>query len=205
MTTTTTTTPTTTTTTTTTDLPADLHVALDRVADALTAIFAGDPAPYAALWAPGTQPTLFGAWGPTEKGHDAVVNTFDWVASRFSDGLGCRPCYEVVDWSGDLAYTVGHEEVQVRVDGGPPVAHDPARHPCPAAGRRRVAARAPPCRPSPGGPATLNTRARQSARARSMTVASLGVPVPGCFDDVCGVTAPGLPSSSGDRHRERPL
>ena len=121
MTTPTATTPTATTpTTTTTDLPADLHVALDRVADALTAIFTGDPAPDAALWAPGTQPTLFGAWGPTEKGHDSVVTTFDWVASRFSDGIGCRPCYEVVDWSGDLAYTVGHEEVQVRVDGGPP-------------------------------------------------------------------------------------
>ena len=50
-----------------------------------------------------------------------VVTTFDWVASRFSDGIGCRPSYEVVDWSGDLAYTVGHEEVQVRVDGGPSV------------------------------------------------------------------------------------
>jgi hypothetical protein len=81
-------------TATTTDLPADLHVTLDRVADALTAIFTGDPAPYAALWAPGTQPTLFGAWGPTEKGHDAVVTTFDWVASRFSDGIGCRPRYK---------------------------------------------------------------------------------------------------------------
>jgi ketosteroid isomerase-like protein len=110
--------------TTTTDLPTvlpdDLRAALDRVAAALTAMFTGDPAPYAALWAPGAQPTLFGAWGPTEKGHEAVVTTFDWVASRFSDGAGCRPRYEVVDWSGDLAYTVGHEDVEVCVDGGPP-------------------------------------------------------------------------------------
>ena len=63
-------------TATTTDLPADLRLALDRVAAALSAMFAGDPAPYAALWAPGAQPTLYGAWGPTEKGHDAVVRTF---------------------------------------------------------------------------------------------------------------------------------
>ena len=50
-------------------LPDDLRAALDRVADALTAVFAGDPAPYAALWALGAPPTLFGAWGPIEKGH----------------------------------------------------------------------------------------------------------------------------------------
>jgi ketosteroid isomerase-like protein len=101
-------------------LPDDLRAALDRVADALAAIFTGDPAPYAALWAPGTRPTLFGAWGPIEKGHDAVVGTFTWVASRFSDGVRCRPRYDVVDCSGDLAYTVGFEEGEVRVDGGPP-------------------------------------------------------------------------------------
>jgi ketosteroid isomerase-like protein len=101
-------------------VPADLRTALDRVADALAAMFTGDPAPYAALWAPGEQPTLFGAWGPTEQGHEAVVRTFPWVASRFSAGAACRPRYEVVDWSGDLAYTVGFEEGELRVDGGPP-------------------------------------------------------------------------------------
>jgi ketosteroid isomerase-like protein len=100
-------------------VPADLRVALDRVADALAAMFTGDPAPYAALWAPGEQPTLFGAWGPTEQGHEAVLRTFTWVGSRFSDGSACRPRYRVVDWSGDLAYTVGVEEGEVRVDSGP--------------------------------------------------------------------------------------
>lgn len=106
--------------TTTPTVPADLLAALDRVSDALTAMFAGEPAPYAALWAAGEQPTLFGAWGPIERGHDAVVRTFDWVASRFSGGAACRPRYDVVDWSDDLAYTVGFEEVEVRVDGGAP-------------------------------------------------------------------------------------
>ena len=102
------------------NVPADLQAALDRVGEALAAMFTGDPAPYAALWAPGEQPTLFGAWGPTEQGHAAVVRTFTWVGSRFSDGVACRPRYRVVDWSGDLAYTVGVEEGEVRVDGGPP-------------------------------------------------------------------------------------
>jgi ketosteroid isomerase-like protein len=101
-----------------TDLPADLHAALDRVADALAAMFTGDPEPYATLWAPGHQPTLFGAWGPCDKGHQTLMTTFRWVASRFSDGQSCRPRYRVVDWSGDLAYTVGFEEGEVRVDGG---------------------------------------------------------------------------------------
>jgi ketosteroid isomerase-like protein len=103
-----------------TDLPIDLRTALDRLADALAAMFTGDPAPYAALWASGEQPTLFGAWGTAEQGHDALVTTFRWVASRFSDGTARRPRYRVVDWSGDLAYTVGFEEGEVRVDGGPP-------------------------------------------------------------------------------------
>ena len=101
-------------------VPDDLRVALDRLADALRSIFTGDPAPYAALWAPGAQPTLFGAWGTVERGHDAVTRTFTWVASRFSDGEDCRPNHLVVDWSGDLAYAAGFEEGQARVDGGPP-------------------------------------------------------------------------------------
>ena len=106
-------------TTPTVVLPADLHAFLDRVADALAAIFRGDPAPYAALWANGEQPTLFGAWGPSEQGRAALVSTFAWVGSRISDG-DCRPRYRVIDWSGELAYTVGFEEGEVRVDGGPP-------------------------------------------------------------------------------------
>ena len=96
------------------NVPADLQAALDRVGEALAAMFTGDPAPYAALWAPGEQPTLFGAWGPTEQGHAAVVRTFTWVGSRFSDGVACRPRYRVVDWSGDLAYTVGVEVAVLR-------------------------------------------------------------------------------------------
>src|SRR3712207_8515150 len=47
----------------------------------------------------------------------SVTRTFEWVGSRFSDGE-LVPRYEVVDVSGDLAYTVGSEHGVVRIDGG---------------------------------------------------------------------------------------
>ena len=91
--------------------------ALERVADGLAAMAAGNPGPYAACWADSADVTLFGAWGPIEKGHHAVTRTFEWVGSRFSDGE-LVPRYEVVDVSGDLAYTVGLEQGTVRIDDG---------------------------------------------------------------------------------------
>ena len=160
--------------------PADLQAALDRVADALAAMLAGDPAPYAALWADGAQPTLFGAWGTVEKGHEAVTSTFTWVGSRFSDGTSRPLRYVTVDWSEDLAYTVGFEEAEVRVDGGPPA---PMTLRVTHVLRRRAH----------GGSSTaMPTIRRRTLESRS---------TPG----VCGVMALDLPSSSGDRHRQRPL
>ncbi len=105
------------TTTSVTDLPPAFARALDRVADALNAMFVGDPRPYAACWAPSDEATLFGAWGPVEKGHGPVTTTFDWVGSRFSGGTVSTD-YEVVGVGGDLAYTVGFERGRCRVDGG---------------------------------------------------------------------------------------
>ena len=91
--------------------------ALERVADGLAAMAVGNPGPYAACWADSAGVTLFGAWGPIEKGHHAVTRAFEWVGSRFSDGE-LVPRYEVVDVSGDLAYTVGLEQGTVRIDDG---------------------------------------------------------------------------------------
>src|SRR6185295_11441085 len=98
---------------TTTTLPQDLAEMLDRVAAALGALGEGDPAPYAALWADSPDVTLFGAWGPMDRGHDTVTSTFRWVGSRFSGG-------PIVP-SDDVAYTVGTEQGTVRIDGGEPV------------------------------------------------------------------------------------
>lgn len=103
--------------TTTTTIPPDLAATLDDLAAALAAIGGGDPRPYAALWSDSPDVTLFGAWGPVERGHDAVTSTFTWVASRFSDGH-LAPHHDVVGVSANLAYTVGTEHGEVRVDGG---------------------------------------------------------------------------------------
>jgi ketosteroid isomerase-like protein len=96
---------------------AGLEEALERLAAALAAIGSGDPAPYAALWADGPDVTLFGAWGPVERGHADVTRTFEWVGSRFSDGA-LTPRHDVLHADGDLAVTVGFEHGDVRVDGG---------------------------------------------------------------------------------------
>jgi ketosteroid isomerase-like protein len=96
-----------------------LAQALEQVEDGLGAMASGDPAPYAACWAEDDDVTLFGAWGPIEKGYDAVARTFTWVGSRFSDGT-LRSTHDVVHQSGDLACTVGSEHGVVRVDGGEP-------------------------------------------------------------------------------------
>lgn len=82
------------------DLPDHVHRdfsrALDRVADALADMGAGSPGRYAACWARSDDATLFGAWGPIEKGHGPVTQTFEWVGSRFSGGQ-LIPEYQVVD------------------------------------------------------------------------------------------------------------
>ena len=104
---------------TTTTLPQDLAEMLDRVAVALGTLGRGDPAPYAALWADSPDVTLYGAWGPMDRGHDTVTTTFRWVGGRFSGGP-MVPTNDLVAVSGDLAYTVGTERGTVRVDGGEP-------------------------------------------------------------------------------------
>ncbi len=101
------------------EVPAELQRTLDRLAQALAAMGKGDPDPYAALWPNDPDVTLFGAWGPIERGHDAVTSTFSWVASRFSAGA-LVPRHDVIKVSGDLAYTAGFEEGEVRIDGGAP-------------------------------------------------------------------------------------
>jgi ketosteroid isomerase-like protein len=93
--------------------------ALDRLAEAIAAIGAGDPEPYKAWWADSDDVTLFGAWGPIEKGTPALIATFDWVGRRFTSGR-LDSAYEVVETSGDLAYTVGFERGEVSIDGGAP-------------------------------------------------------------------------------------
>jgi len=97
-----------------------LDRAMRRVEDAVMTIRSGDPQPYIDCWADDPDVTLFGAWGPIERGHPALTSTFRWVGSRFtgySGGGGVDNA--VVHASGDLAYTVGFERGPASVDGGP--------------------------------------------------------------------------------------
>jgi len=96
---------------------AGLAETLERLAAALAAMGSGDPAPYAEFWADGPDVTLFGAWGPIERGHGDVTRTFGWVGTRFSDGA-LVPRYDVIHADGDLAVTVGFEHGDVRIDDG---------------------------------------------------------------------------------------
>jgi ketosteroid isomerase-like protein len=93
--------------------------ARERVRAALAAMGSGNPAPYAALWAESEDVTLFGAWGPIERGRARLAETFRWVGSRFKGGALVPE--DVVSFeSGDLAYTVGFERGEVAVDDRPP-------------------------------------------------------------------------------------
>jgi len=97
-----------------------LDRAMRRVEDAVMVIRSGDPQPYIDCWADDPDVTLFGAWGPIERGYPALTSTFRWVGSRFtgySGGGGVENA--VVHASGDLAYTVGFERGPASVDGGP--------------------------------------------------------------------------------------
>ena len=92
--------------------------ALGRVETALAAMGSGDPEPYIGCWAETDDATLFGAWGPIERGFRRLAATFRWVGSRFKGGR-LVPEHLVAVASGDLAYTVGFERGEVAVDDGP--------------------------------------------------------------------------------------
>jgi ketosteroid isomerase-like protein len=101
-------------------MPAqDLEAALRRNDEAIHAITAGEPGPYMDLFDDGPDVTLFGAWGPIERGAEAVRRTFEWVGGRFGPGGGLVSEREVVRASGSLACVVGFERGEVQVDGGP--------------------------------------------------------------------------------------
>jgi ketosteroid isomerase-like protein len=94
--------------------------ALEQENAALAAMLNGDPGPTINLLAVSDDVTLFGAWGPIEKGHKAVVDTWRWVGSRFNGADAVDIERTVIASSGDLAYTVGFERSHVSVDGAPP-------------------------------------------------------------------------------------
>src|SRR5215510_4256785 len=95
------------------------EAARERVRRGLADIGSGRPASYIACWHDSPHATLFGAWGPVERGYPNLAATFAWVGSRFRGGALVAEDIEI--WSsGDLAYTVGFERGIVTVDAAPP-------------------------------------------------------------------------------------
>jgi ketosteroid isomerase-like protein len=97
----------------------DLEQAVRRTDTAIHAITSGGPRPYMALWDDCPDVTLFGAWGPIERGPEPLRDTLRWVGGRFGPEGGLTPEHTVIQTSGELAYTVGFERGMVRIDGGP--------------------------------------------------------------------------------------
>ena len=58
-----------------------LQAALHQTDAAIHAITSGDPQPYTALWDDSPDATLFGAWGPIERGPDALRATSNGSAA----------------------------------------------------------------------------------------------------------------------------
>jgi ketosteroid isomerase-like protein len=94
--------------------------ALEQQDIAIASMLDGDPDPFIDSWAASDEVTLFGAWGPIEKGHKPVTDTLRWVESGFTGADVVDVEHTVIACSEALAYTVGFERSHVSVDGGPP-------------------------------------------------------------------------------------
>lgn len=94
----------------------DFRTAIDRVSTAISRITGGDPAPYIDCWSRGDDVTLFGAWGPIEKGYRRLSETFEWVGRRFT-GPGTKSEIVSSGASGNIGYTIGFERGLAAVDG----------------------------------------------------------------------------------------
>ena len=83
------------------------------------AMHSGDAGLRRALWSHRDPVSLFGAQVPLKTGWTDVSETFDKVASWFSDSREYE--FEVVaaGAAGGLAYTIGFEHNRVRVNGKP--------------------------------------------------------------------------------------
>ena len=102
----------------TTETESFLAAMLPRQRAAEQAIHNGDAEPRLALWSRTDPVTVFGA-KMSATGWTDVEPMFRKVAARFSDSAKYE--FEVVaaGASGDLAYTIGYERNQVKVDGQP--------------------------------------------------------------------------------------
>jgi ketosteroid isomerase-like protein len=92
---------------------------LARQAEAELSFVNGDARPRMELRSRRDPVTLFGAIGMSESGWQQLSQTFTWVASRFSNPSDYRSDVELIQVSGDMAYTLGFERCSMSVAGRP--------------------------------------------------------------------------------------
>lgn len=101
------------------DLQEFLDSFIPRQEAADEALHNGDAEPRKELWSREDPVTVLGAFGVAASGWGEVNETFDWVASQFSECESFQLEVIAAGVSGDLAYTVGYEHSKVSRDGGP--------------------------------------------------------------------------------------
>jgi len=101
------------------DVPEDVVAALRDIEEANRTIRAGDSAPYTDQWQDSDGVTLYGAWGPIERGIDRLRTTFEWVGTRFTGGE-LTVTYASIRCDARLAVAVTFEEGMTSVDGREP-------------------------------------------------------------------------------------
>ena len=99
------------------EVDAFRNTVLARHIEAEEAFVHGDPQPRMELWSRRDPVTVFGAIGMSESGWEKLSQTFTWVASRFSKVSNFRVDVELVEVSGDMAYTLGFERFEGSVAG----------------------------------------------------------------------------------------
>ena len=127
-----------------------LAEALEQVRVALEEMGSGNPEPYIACWADSDDATLFGAWGPIDKGFRRLAKTFRWVGTRFRSGR-LVPEHSVASPPAEISRTPSASSAGGDRGRWAPAPHDgDPRHAHLPALRRYVAARASPRRlPAP--------------------------------------------------------
>jgi len=81
------------------------------------AFYRNDPEPLKALWSTDDDVSLFAGLGPSKVGWHEVAPTVDALSARFRDGT-VKHDYAVIHEGTDLAFTVGYEHAEARLDNG---------------------------------------------------------------------------------------
>jgi ketosteroid isomerase-like protein len=100
-----------------TSIEQEFRAFLARRQEATAAFFNGDPAPWKAQATQTDAITMFGGFGGSERGWDAVDDRYTWAAAANAEG-SVRGELIACHVTADLAYTVAIERGSVRPAGG---------------------------------------------------------------------------------------